>query len=94
MKKGGRAGRLGKAQVVIAALVLVYVGDYFVARVRGDPIKTVQVEEYFAIPLKNGQTQYASAGSKKVACVEALMPHIGDRPCWYVRRHRQEWIKP
>ena len=94
MTKGGRAGRLGKGQFVIMALVLVYVGDYVVARLRGDAISTVQVEQYYAIPLKNGQTQYASAGSKDVACVEALMPHFGDRPCWYVRRHRQEWIRP
>jgi hypothetical protein len=85
---------LGKAQFVILALVLVYVGDYVVARLRGDAISTVQVEQYFAIPLKNGQTQYTSAGSKDAACVEALMPHFGDRPCWYVRRHRQEWIRP
>jgi hypothetical protein len=80
--------------LVIAALVIAYVGDYAVARIRGGAIQTVQVSQFYAIPLKNGQTQYAPAGSKDVACVEALLPHFGDRPCWYVRRHTEEWIRP
>ena len=82
------------AGIVIAGLAVAYVGDYMTARVRGDAIGTVKVEQYYAIPLKNGQTEYASAGNKSVACAETLFPHFGDRPCWYVRRHNQEWIRP
>lgn len=82
------------ASLVLVGLVLMYTGDYVAARMRGGPIETVPVTQYYVIPLKNGQTQYASAGSKDVACVEALFPHFGDRPCWYVRRHTEEWIKP
>ena len=80
--------------LVIAALVIVYIGDYVVARVRGGAMQTVQVTQYYVIPLKNGQTQYASAGSKDVTCVEALFPHFGDRPCWYVRQHTEVYIRP
>lgn len=80
--------------LVIIGLVIVYAGDYMAARMRSGAIETVQVNQYYAIPLKNGQTQYAFAGSKDVACVEGLFPHFGDRPCWYVRRHKEEWIRP
>jgi hypothetical protein len=80
------------AGLMIAGLVLAYVGDYVAGRMRGEG--TVQVTQYYVIPLKNGQTQYASAGSKDVACVEALFPHFGDRPCWYVRRHTEVYIRP
>ena len=82
------------AGLVIVALVIVYIGDYIAARMRGDEIQTVQVSQYYVIPLKNGQEQYASAGSKDVGCVEAMFPHFGDRPCWYVRRHTEEYIRP
>jgi hypothetical protein len=74
--------------------VIVYIGDYVAARIRDDAMQTVQVTQYHVIPLKNGQTQYASAGSKDAACVEALFPHFGDRPCWYVRRHTEVYIRP
>jgi hypothetical protein len=82
------------ARLVLVGLVLAYVGDYVAARVRAEPIGSVTVTQYYVIPLKNGQTQYASAGSKDVACVEALFPHFGDRPCWYVRRHTEVYIRP
>jgi hypothetical protein len=82
------------AGLVIAGLVIVYVGDYVAARMRSGAIDTVQVSQYYAIPLKNGQTQYSFAGSKEVACVEALFPHFGDCPCWYVRRHTEVYIRP
>jgi hypothetical protein len=80
--------------IIIAVILAAYLGDYMVARVRGNAIGSVEVQQYSAIPLKNGQTEYASAGSKQAACVQSLFPHFGDRPCWYVRRHNQEWIRP
>lgn len=88
------AGWQSKAAVVIAIVAVAYTGDYAIARMRGNAVATVEVAQYYAIPLKNGQTQFSFAGNKDVACMESLFPHFSDRPCWYVRRHAEEWIRP
>lgn len=82
------------AIVVIGIMAAAYVGDYMIALMRGNAIATIEVAQYYAIPLKNGQTQFSFVGNKDAACVESLFPHFNDRPCWYVRRHTEEWIRP
>jgi hypothetical protein len=92
--------RLGKsiwkiaATCVGAVVAAVYAGDYAVALSRRNSVATVEVAQYYAIPLKNGQTQFSFAGNKSVACAESLFPHFNKLPCWYVRRHTEEWIRP
>jgi hypothetical protein len=88
------AGWQIRAAVVIAIAAAAFIGDYAIARGRGNAVATVAAAQYYAIPLKNGQTQFSFAGNKNVACVESLFPHFGDRPCWYVRRHTEQWIRP
>jgi hypothetical protein len=78
----------------LIAFAVGYASDYVIARMRTNAIATVEVTQYYAIPLKNGQTQFSFAGNKDVACVDALFPHFGDQPCWYLRRHKEQWIKP
>jgi hypothetical protein len=82
-------------QVTIAVFGLAaaaYMADYIAARTRA--IGTVEVARYYAIPLKNGQTQFSFAGNKEIACVKSLFPHFGDQPCWYVDRNKEQWIRP
>jgi hypothetical protein len=82
------------AACVAAAVAAVYASDYAIVLSRRNSIATVEVAQYYAIPLKNGQTQFSFAGNKSVACVESLFPHFDERPCWYLRRHTEEWIRP
>jgi hypothetical protein len=77
---------------VVGFAAALYAADYIAARTRA--IATVEVAQYYAIPLKNGQTQFSFAGNQNIACVKSLFPHFGDRPCWYLDRNKEQWIRP
>ncbi len=64
-----------------------YLGDWAVVVMRGNPTRNVKIRQYMAIPQKGNKLQYAPADSTVEECVEALFPHGGDRPCWYVSGH-------
>lgn len=76
--------------VVIVLVILVYVGDDLFVRYRlglgmaGDPLETVTV--HYATRLKNGKVEIFYDSSTTEVCARALFPHLGYRPCWYVRR--------
>jgi hypothetical protein len=85
----------------LALAALIYAGDYVFLRVRaayprmGAAFDTVLTERMYAIPLKNGRTEYemdARQPELNVTCVRALFPHLGYQPCWYVRRNSQKPI--
>jgi len=86
--------------ILIAVLVscaLLYAGDYAAVRYRiprdRDPLGTVEVQPYYAVPLKDGKTEFMYLNPENEVCVHSLFPHLGHRPCWYVRRHRNKPIK-
>jgi hypothetical protein len=83
--------------VVLLAVVLaglVYGGDYAVFRVRaargGSGYGSVTVQRYYAVPQKNGKTEFLFDPPAAQACVYALFPHEGLRPCWYLSRHTEQ----
>jgi hypothetical protein len=87
--------------LAIAVAAVVYAGDTIFLRLRaaypglGSAFDTVLVERMYAIPLKNGRTEYemdARQPELNVTCVRALFPHLGYQPCWYVRRNSQKPI--
>lgn len=88
-----------KRAIAVAALALsiLYACDYFSVRFRipagREPLGTVQIRRYYAIPLKNGKTEFTSAGSETQACVHSLFPHLGRNPCWYLNRNKRKTIK-
>ena len=93
VKRGGGA--------VIVLLVLVYAGDDIRVRWKmahpksGDAFGTVQMERLYAIPQKNGKVEYefdALQPEVTTPCVHSLFPHMGDTPCWYLRRNSQKPI--
>jgi hypothetical protein len=45
------------------------------------------VNPYDAIPQKSGKTTFIFDDPRSQACVNALFPHAGALPCWYLRRH-------
>jgi hypothetical protein len=52
----------------------------------------VQIRRYYAVPQKNGRTEFSPAEPESRTCVHSLFPHLGCSPCWYVNRHTQKRI--
>ena len=82
---------------VMAAGVAAYVIDYVSLRLRmsGDSSRafdTVQVEVVDVIPHKGNKAEYVPEAPQGVTCVRSLFPHLGDTPCWYLRRHAQQQV--
>ena len=80
--------RLIRAVVVlIAGLVIVYVGDWAIFRLRGSPKSTVTVNHFLTVPLKGNKEEYDYTGSEDVPCSVSLFPQAGLSPCWQLRRN-------
>lgn len=78
---------------VAAAMALVYAGDYLWLRARmPKSVATVEVQPYYAVPQRNGKTEIIMLDPEDDVCVESLFPHLGDAPCWYLRKHTQKRI--
>jgi hypothetical protein len=76
----------------ILSLAAFYLGDYAVAR--SVPLRSVDVQPYYAIHQKNGKTEFDySAPPETQTCVASLLPHLGSNPCWYVNRHKTRKIE-
>src|SRR5882672_6070713 len=79
---------------LVGASVLAYGGDYGIFRVRaaigGNPYGTVTVRHYYAILQKNGKTQFLFDLPQPTTCIQALFPHSGFNPCWYLSRHTEQ----
>jgi hypothetical protein len=77
--------------IAVLALILFYVADDLSARF-GIPghrptFGTVQVRRQLDVPQKNKKTEFYFEPPEDQACVNALLPHFGVQPCWYLRRH-------
>ncbi|MGB8682190.1 MAG: hypothetical protein WCD12_04845 [Candidatus Binatus sp.] len=82
--------RIGVAAV--ALLIIWYVGDYISLRMRRAPTSVVQITRFYAIPQKDGKTSFEPGEAATETCVNSMFPHMGYRPCWYVKRHRNQQI--
>ena len=77
--------------MALLALILVYVADYASARF-GLPgnrptFGSVRVRRSYAVPQKNKKTEFYFEPPEDDPCVNALFPHFGVPPCWYLNRH-------
>jgi hypothetical protein len=86
---------------LVALAAVVYAGDYVALRLRvafprlGEAFGAVQTVRLYAIPLKNGGTEYeldAQQPEVTVPCAHSLFPHMGYGACWYLRRNSQKPI--
>jgi hypothetical protein len=78
---------------IAAAVLLVYVGDAVVLRMRMPAgLDSIPVHPYYAIPQKDGKTEFVLADPDTRTCARSLFPQLGYSPCWYVRRHLQVQI--
>jgi hypothetical protein len=78
--------------IVLLALILFYIGDDLSARL-GLPghrptFGTVRVRRQIDVPQKNKKTEFYFEPPEDQACVNALFPHFGVQPCWYLNRHK------
>ena len=76
--------------VAVLSLLILYVGDYLSLRYQIPKGRAqfgeVKVQRYYAVGLKSGKTEFMFLGPKNQTCVHSLFPHLGDSPCWYLRR--------
>jgi hypothetical protein len=82
---------------VVLSAATIWIGDYLVLRVRvatnSNAFGTVTVQPYYAVPQKNHREEYMLSDPEDDTCVNSLLPHLGDDPCWYLRRHKEKRIQ-
>jgi hypothetical protein len=47
---------------------------------------------YYAVPQKDGKTQFLFDPPQQQDCVHSLFPHAGLQPCWYLSSHSQKRV--
>jgi hypothetical protein len=76
---------------VIGMAALAFVLDFIVFEIRvatkHSPYGSVMVNPYYAALMKDGKTEFIFDPSHPQTCVNALFPHAGALPCWYLSRH-------
>jgi hypothetical protein len=78
--------------MLVAIPVALYLGDFAVVSLRGNPTSNVLIKQFYAVPQKGNKMQYLPADPENEECVQSLFPHAGDQPCWYVNRHTHREI--
>jgi hypothetical protein len=79
---------------VVALAAVAFGLDYAVFRIRAathrNAYGSLTVNHYYAILQKNGKTQFIFDPPQVQTCVNALFPHQGWLPCWYLTRHPEQ----
>jgi hypothetical protein len=75
-------------ELVLAAVVLLYGGDFVFLRLRSQPTGRVEVHQFYAVRLKGKKVEYMPLENANETCSHSLFPQMGYQPCWYVERHR------
>jgi hypothetical protein len=79
--------------LAIACVALfAYTVDDLWARFRGRPVEQVKVDRVYRVMNHWNQVEYSLGTPIRETCVDALMPHFGYVPCWYLRRHTLQYI--
>jgi hypothetical protein len=82
----------GLALVSLAAFI--YLGDDLWARYRGRPVEQMKIGRLYGAVNHFNELEYSVGTPVMETCVDALMPHFGYTPCWYLRRHDIRQIGP
>jgi len=79
---------------LVGAALLAFTLDYVVFRIRvathANPYGSVVVNHYTAVLQKNGKTTFTFDPPQPWTCLNALFPHGGSLPCWYLSRHPEQ----
>jgi hypothetical protein len=93
LRKIGKIALLGGLALMSLA-ALIYLGDDLWARYRGRPVEQMKVGRLYAAINHFNELEYSVGTPVMETCVDALMPHFGYTPCWYLRRHDIRQIGP
>lgn len=79
-------------RLALVAVIVLYAADYASARF-GFPghratFGYVEVRRQYAVRQKNKKLEYYFDPPEDQPCVNALFPHFGVKPCWYLNRHK------
>ena len=81
---------------LVLLTIAAYVSDYFLLRYRiatnRNPFGTAQVQRYYAVPRKDGKTEFFFDQPVNEPCVHSLFPHAGEPPCWYAVRKKEKRV--
>jgi hypothetical protein len=85
---------LGVLLFLLGTAVLTFAIDFGLFRLRvasnRNPYGSVVVSHYYAVSQKSGKTQFIFDPPAPETCVNALYPHAGMQPCWYLQRHPEQ----
>jgi hypothetical protein len=85
---------LGTVVFVLSMAILTFGVDLGLFRLRvavqRNPYGAVVVSRSYAVLQKNGKSQFIFDPPMPETCVNALLPHSGMQPCWYLSRHPEQ----
>lgn len=79
--------------VLLGLAAFVYGVDELWARIRGKPVEQMKVDRYYSDINHWNQVEYSLGTPVMQTCVDALLPHFGYVPCWYLRKHTIQEVK-
>jgi hypothetical protein len=80
------------ATLLVALVIVLYIADYVVVRLRTEPTGTCQITKIYAVPLKDGKTSFEQGAPETQTCANSIFPHLGYSPCWYLKRHKTQQV--
>lgn len=86
-------GLLWGCLLSVGLAAFTYVVDDLWARFRGRPVEQMKVDRVYLAMNHWNQVEYSLGTPITQTCVDALMPHFGYVPCWYLRRHTLQQVK-
>ena len=84
--------------IFVLVLIAIYAGDFLSARF-GFPghraiYDTVMVTRTLEVPTKDPKKdEFFFPTPEAQTCVNALFPHFGAPPCWYLKRHARQQVQ-
>ena len=85
---------VGTVVGVLGTAILTFGVDFGLFRLRvashREAYGSVVVRRTYAVQQKNGKTQFIFNPPTPETCVNALFPHSGMQPCWYLNRHPEQ----
>ncbi len=79
--------------ILLAVAAVSYGADDMVARFRTDRFGTVKVDRVYAVTNRWNIVDYSMGTPINERCVNALFPHSGSEPCWYLNSHSLHYVK-
>jgi hypothetical protein len=83
-------------QGLLAVLLVLYLGDWAILKMRAgsQASSSVQVEQFLRTRLKGQKEEFDYMGTVAQPCARSLFPHSSQSPCWWLERHKTQWVSP